>query len=187
MSEEHKRKIGLASKGKPFSGVKCNWEGKKHTIESRQKMSLAKKGKVSSYKGKKSSEATRKKISDSLRGRCKENSRNWKGGITPLLLSVRNSEEYNLWRSEIFGRGAVCIFCGDKKLLEVDHFPVLFADIIHFSKIDSLEKALLCLPLWDINNGRVLCQKCHILSHRNKKHRKMISVENIESLVNNLT
>ena len=59
ISEEHKRKIGLASKGRNV--------GRKHTEEARKKMSNSLKGKTSWMKGKTQTEETKKKISDSLK------------------------------------------------------------------------------------------------------------------------
>jgi hypothetical protein len=80
ISEEHKRKIGLASKGrnvgrkhteearkKMSNASKGRNVGRKHTEEARKKMSNALKGKTSWMKGKTQTEETKKKISDSLK------------------------------------------------------------------------------------------------------------------------
>ncbi len=56
LSDEHKRRIGLAHKGK------------KLTEEHKLKISQSRKGQPSTFKGKKHSEATKKKMSDAKRG-----------------------------------------------------------------------------------------------------------------------
>ncbi len=45
-TEEHRRKIGLAHRGKicPYRGKKCPWNSRAHSEESRMKMSKARKG-----------------------------------------------------------------------------------------------------------------------------------------------
>lgn len=54
-------------------------------------------------KGKRHTEETRKKLSEIRKG---EKSTHWKGGITPLNHLIRNSIEYRLWCEAIFARDA---------------------------------------------------------------------------------
>jgi len=83
-SEEHKRKIGIANKGKKKppvsdetrkklseagSGKNNVMYGKKHSAETRKKMSEALKGKVAHNKGKPMSTEQKQKLSDAMRGR----------------------------------------------------------------------------------------------------------------------
>lgn len=44
--------------------------------------------------------------------------------------------------------------------LNVDHI-ISFIEILKVWKIKTLEDALNCPDLWDINNGRTLCLDCH--------------------------
>jgi hypothetical protein len=88
MSEEHKRKLSEAHKGK------IPWKGKHHTKESKKKMSK-------SQKGRKASEETRKKMSESQKG---EKSYLWKGGLTEANDTVRHGIDYRLWREAVFAR-----------------------------------------------------------------------------------
>jgi 5-methylcytosine-specific restriction endonuclease McrA len=48
-TEETKRKIGLANKGKPFSGIPFRWTGKKRSEETKRKISEAHKGEKSRF------------------------------------------------------------------------------------------------------------------------------------------
>ena len=69
------------------------------------------------------------------------------GGVRERLRKIRNSSEYKQWRDNVLKRDNYkCVLCGSKKNIEVDHIKplALFPDL-----------AL------DINNGRVLCEKCH--------------------------
>ena len=143
MSEEHKHKLSLAHKGKKFSEEHKNKIGlasaifrigKKHSPETRKKISEAQKGKPRPYQGGK-------------------NHYNWKGGITPENMRIRQSFEYKLWRIAVFERdNYTCIWCsarsgkGKKVILNADH-------IKEFCNYPELRFA--------IDNGRTLCLDCH--------------------------
>src|SRR3990167_5390480 len=101
----------------------------------------------------------RKKISQALRG---EKSPWWNGGITPINNQIRKSWEYKFWRQQVFERdNYACVLCGKTGgRIEADHIKA-FSQIKYEYKITSLEQALLCEELWDINNGRTLCKSCH--------------------------
>ena len=77
---------------------------------------------------------------------------------------IRETFKYRQWRSDIFTRdNFTCILCGNKNIyLEVDHYPKRFIDILKENNIKTLEEALNCEELWNINNGRTLCNKCHL-------------------------
>ena len=87
----------------------------------------------------------------------------WKGGITPLMKRIRACFKYRQWRSDVFTRDDfTCQLCGKRGgWLEADHYPKSFSKIFHENKIKSLDEALSCEELWNINNGRTLCWKCH--------------------------
>ena len=133
-------------------------------------------GYISPLKGKKRSEETRKKMSDSRRGKIPwnkgmggflggEKHYNWKGGITPLVLQIRHSFQSRQWRSDVFTRdNFTCQMCGVKGVgLHADHIKS-FSKIFLENKITSLEQAFVCEEFWNINNGRTLCAKCHRLT-----------------------
>lgn len=77
---------------------------------------------------------------------------NWKGGITPELHAIRNSQAFLDWRNAVFVRdNYVCQVCGTGGRLNAHHLD-------GFSS--SPEKRL------DIDNGVCLCYSCHTLFHK---------------------
>ena len=77
--------------------------------------------------------------------------------------SIRELFKYRQWRSDIFTRDDfTCVWCGVRGVyLEADHFPKRFSEIITEYNIKTLDEALNCEELWNINNGRTLCNNCH--------------------------
>ena len=95
------------------------------------------------------------------------NHHNWKGGKTKLSFQIRNSAEYSFWRMSVFKRDFfTCQHCGaknkkgEKYIFDADHiYP--FSKILDDYNITSIEEAISCEKLWDIENGRTLCRDCH--------------------------
>jgi len=95
------------------------------------------------------------------------NNWNWQGGISflgkSLYKQIRKIKVYSDWRKSIFKRdNYTCVNCkimGGK--LNADHYPIPFSTLIKENKINTLDSALNCDILWDINNGRTLCEPCH--------------------------
>jgi len=99
--------------------------------------------------------------------RTGENNHLWKGGKTKLSFQIRNSAEYSFWRMSVFKRDFfTCQHCGaknkkgEKYIFDADHiYP--FSKILDDYNITSIEEAISCEKLWDIENGRTLCRDCH--------------------------
>jgi len=92
----------------------------------------------------------------------------WKGGITPLLQQIRHNFKYRQWRSDVFTRdNFTCQDCGDDKggNLEAHHKKTL-SSILQYYEITTLEGAMSCEELWNINNGITLCKDCHKKLHK---------------------
>ena len=107
-------------------------------------------------------------VSNTLKGkphyymRGKKNWR-WKGGTTSLNQQLRHCIEMINWKSQIREKDDyTCQICkrrgGDE---EVDHYPKKFSLILKENNIKSYKDAQRCKELWDLNNGRTLCLKCH--------------------------
>jgi hypothetical protein len=158
-SEEHKRKRSLAIKSLISKGVVIGMKGKKHSLETRKKMSEwqigrkmsneAKRKMSIAKKGKKLSEEHIKKLRECHRG---EKSYLWRGGITKnpypldwtatLRRSIRERDNY------------ICQLCsklqGDE-LFDIHH--------INYDKNN-------CNP----NNLITLCNSCHMKTNHNREY-----------------
>lgn len=177
MSEESKRKISETCKargvGKWMTGrilpesVKKKmsennsryWTGKVRGKQSED----TKKKRSQSLKGHSVSIVTKQKVSLLTKGKFgKEHPCYKEVKKHPLHKSIRNSFKYKEWRTKVFQRdNYTCLGCRTKGYLEADHI-VRFIDIVNKHNLDSVEKSLSCEELFDINNGRTLCRKCHL-------------------------
>ena len=111
-----------------------------------------------------------KKISDShLKAhkngsidRFGENAPGWRGGTVDLNNSIRSLKRYKIWRSEVFERDHyTCVECTQSGVyLNADHIKPLSYMIREYD-IKTTRHAIGCKELWNITNGRTLCEKCH--------------------------
>ncbi len=146
-----------------FSGEKNPFYGKHHTKESNEKNRLAHIGRRSSpqtefQKGQMMGEHNTMygvQLFGDLNG-------NWKGGITELNRIIRSSDRYKEWKNSILERDNYicqeCYKCGGN--LNAHHIKK-FVDIITENNITTFEAAIECSELWNISNGKTLCEKCH--------------------------
>lgn len=96
-----------------------------------------------------------------------ENNHLWKGGITPLHEQIRKSDRYKKWRLSVFKKDSfVCQDCGQAhKNLNAHHLKE-FTLILQENNITTIEQALQCQELWNVENGITLCGDCHIERHK---------------------
>jgi hypothetical protein len=159
--------------------------GLKYEIKKENK-AWYKKGNIPFIKGKQISEEVKKILSEKNRGKHSspatefikglipwnkglklpqmsgENHPNWKGGVTELKYSIRHIFEYRQWRSDIFTRDDfTCQECGKKGCYLEAHHIKEFYKILEENNIKTLDEALNCQELWNINNGQTLCKTCH--------------------------
>lgn len=141
LTDEHKRKIKERLKGNTWN------KGRKHSKESSQLKSL-----------------------NSARywlGKTGKNHAHWKNSKkNPLYLQIRQCFQYRQWRWDVYTRdNFTCVLCGRKKevsgILEADHFPKQFIEILAEYQVKTFDDAVNCEELWNINNGRTLCKDCH--------------------------
>jgi len=82
----------------------------------------------------------------------------------PLLEQIRDVTRSKTWRLSVFERDNFLCQMPDcdkiERVLNAHHIKQKIT-IIQENNIKTLEQALQCKELWDINNGICLCQKCH--------------------------
>lgn len=173
-SVETRKRMSLSNKGQtPWN------KGKHQSEETKKKMSLAKIGHSVSaetreklrlkHTGKILSAEHRKKI-----GRMGSSNPNWRGGRTSLNMLVRSCLKYRQWRSDVFTRdGFTCVVCGARGCyVEADHYPKMFSEIMYENKVKTLDRAVACEELWNINGGRTLCRRCHDKTKKGQPKKK---------------
>lgn len=187
-SEETKRKIGYGNRGKVRSEeVKERWSeshkgikypnrkspnvSKEKELARRKKISKALKGRMPEYpvsfKGQHHSDETKRCLSKLTSSKLGNKSPAWKGGLTPLGSLIRTNFEYRQWRSDVFTRdNFTCQECDIRGDYLHAHHIKSFSSILQFYEITTIEEALKCAELWNINNGITLCKKCHKLTYK---------------------
>lgn len=156
---ETKDKQSQAKKGKvPWNKGVEMWKHKQHPRGTLGKLGLG--------KGRKASIESREKmrlahLGKKLPNQSGSNHPMWKGGITDKNEKIRKSSDYRNWRNLIFQRdNYTCQLCGIRgNYIHVDH-------ILPFSTNE--DKRL------DLQNGRTLCVDCHKKTdtYGGKMHRK---------------
>lgn len=146
LSEETKKKLSLALKGRPH---------KPHSLETRKKISLVQIGKKLTPEQRE--KAIKNLKPDYWKGKKRPNFSGdkcplWRGGVTKKNKLIRSSFEYKNWRTAVFERdGYTCKGCGKKgEYIQAHH-------IKSFSKHPELRL--------DLRNGITLCLKCHGEKH----------------------
>ena len=197
LSEKHKKKIikslkkqwadGLRKSGRIGKKNSEEWKQKtrermmgnkygshKLSEEHKRKIGEGNKGKIGFWKNKKFFKETRKKMSESHKLRVLEGRHNnYKGGITLLNEQIRKCFQSRQWRSDVFTKdNFICQNCGVRGVYLESHHIKEFSKIIEEYQIKTLEQALNCEELWNINNGMTLCKKCH---NKTKNGRIMIN------------
>lgn len=178
-SRETLEKMSAAKKGKKLSAkhaanISAATKGKKkppRSAEWRRKQSAAHKGQRSPMEGKRHTPEAIAKMSG-------PNNVGWKGGITPVVMRIRNCPKMKQWRVSVWERdGYTCVWCqarngnGVSIFLQADHikeFHQIMEELRATNPVDLYEAAINHKPLWDITNGRTLCLACHNTTKRGK-------------------
>ena len=158
-SEAHRKKLREAKVG----FVPWN-KGRKHTEATKKKMREAHKdihwGKDNSRYGKKLSKDTRRKMSKAQEGKhVGKLNVQWKGGVSVENRWVRYGVENRLWRESVFARDNwTCQKCNNRGGDLEAHHIKNFAD---YKELRT-----------SIENGITFCKKCHKKFHKKYGNRK---------------
>ena len=151
-----KRQLGKKLPKEVIAKIVASRKGYKHSKETKEKIRLGHLGKI---QGKPDKEH-RRKLSEAAK-------KYWGPRIDiewiKLYKRIRYTLETRLWREGVFKRdGYSCVECGDSKggNLNADHIKP-FIVILRDNNIKTLQQALKCKELWDLNNGKTLCISCH--------------------------
>jgi hypothetical protein len=187
MTEEHKLNLSLAQKGKPrlyaignkYCLGKSPWNkntkglmptpwNKNTNIQSNTGRTHFKKGEHPSLKtefGNKPAWNKGKKLHYKVWNKGTVGvMKAWnKGtGVTHWLENFKHLPEYKLWRKSVFERdNYTCQDCKNSNCYLQAHHNKSRAEIFKQFNILTLNDALACKELWDVNNGLTLCKKCH--------------------------
>lgn len=135
--------------------------GRKFTEEHKKKIGLALKGRPSVNKGRKLSKEIKEKIaSRTPNGSNSRLWRGGITPLTKAIRMGFEYRQWrsDIFTRDNF----TCVLCNKKGgYLEADHYPKGFAEIFYEYKIKTLEEAIECEEFWNINNGRTLCLDCH--------------------------
>jgi hypothetical protein len=83
-------------------------------------------------------------------------------GFNSLKERIRKLTEYNDWRFSVYVRdGFTCTHCNLKDVRLECHHVKSYSSIVSENNIETVNDALMCDELWDINNGLTLCKECH--------------------------
>lgn len=167
VSVETRKKIGAAHIGiRPSIEMRARMSaarrGRTHSEETKKKISAWNMGKKLSaacraklrtaHLGKQLSEETKRKLSLINASRVGPLSNNWKGGITPIHIALRNDDKVRAWRKQVFARDHyTCRNCGTVGGYLNAHHLLSFVRFTQFRT-----------DLW---NGRTLCRICHKKVH----------------------
>jgi len=124
-------------------------KGLKKTAEHKKKIGMA-------HKGRKAPWVSERNIKYSG-----SKSYNWKGGISLIGARIRQTEEYQKWRKEVFKRdNYTCQKCEATGYIQAHHI-VRFAKLLKKYNIHTIKEAKNCKDLWNIDNGMTFCLRCH--------------------------
>ena len=156
----------LIDRNKSYTGRK--WpESQKIAFKAKRKLQKPRSGfKQTDEIKKRISEGVKRRYATdpTLRKRQSESHRKSDSGkARKLMYLIRNCYKYRLWRSDVYTRdNFTCVHCLDSKggNLHPDHIEPLSFIIRHYD-IRTIEQAHDSEAIWDINNGRTLCESCH--------------------------
>ncbi len=116
---------------------------------------------------------TKKKMSESRKGKIGINSTAWKGGKLSLVQRIKTYQYRNKWYHNIYKRDNYkCTKCESKNKIEIHHIKPMKDIVKEILNIHNDEiiayNILINLPInLTLDNGIVLCRNCHRNIHLN--------------------
>jgi len=121
-----------------------------------------KKGIVPWNKGKPLSQSHRKRLCKPRPSTVGEKHHNWRGGWGKLRNILRHRHSYKQWRRNVFNRDNwTCCWCFKRGGHLEAHHVREFKTIKDLCNLHTIDDALSCSELWEIENGITLCVNCH--------------------------
>ncbi|MFA5072090.1 MAG: hypothetical protein WC511_07120 [Candidatus Pacearchaeota archaeon] len=99
--------------------------------------------------------------------KLRENNPGWTGKLKETIRkTIESLYEYRLWHSDVLKKDNFkCQKCFSNKNIIVHHIKKV-SSIIDEYNIKTIDDAINCQELWNINNGLTLCQDCHKEEHK---------------------
>ena len=143
------------------------WLGKKRGKQSKETIEK----RMVKIRGKKNPSAKKRFLENNpLKGKFGKENPNWKEiKKRPFHKAIREIYKYRQWRLGVFTRdNFTCTLCKKRGSNLEAHHKNTFLKILKENKIETIEQAIKCEELWDIDNGITLCIPCHrkIDAHR---------------------
>jgi hypothetical protein len=178
LSSEWIKKISLSNKGKKMS-IEFKENCRKRQLLIRDKLVLFGKSRKDIFLKNMNSDSSKIKRRNTFRNnklnsinRIGKNNPNWKGGTSSLQKLIRMNSNTKQWREAVFKRDNYtciikkCPFCLNRVCNRLEaHHKITLVDILKKYNISTIEQALECQELWDINNGVTLCHDVHKILH----------------------
>ncbi len=103
--------------------------------------------------------------------------------LKKVIRRIRKSNKSKKWRLKVIKRDEyTCQDCGKQMFVGLHaHHKKRIPEILFDNKIKTYQAALNFKPLWDIDNGKSLCPKCHLKQSRADKiinYPKMVQENN---------
>jgi 5-methylcytosine-specific restriction endonuclease McrA len=82
-------------------------------------------------------------------------------------MSIRNNNKSIILRNNTFERdNYTCVLCGQVGGTLNAHHIIPFSKLCIDNNIVSIDDAIKCDALWDLNNMQTLCIDCHRIVHK---------------------
>lgn len=80
--------------------------------------------------------------------------------------------KYDAWKKAVLKKASLCAACGGSERLNAHHARSV-QEILVRNLITREVQLYECVELWDVENGVVLCRRCHE-EHHEREREKML-------------